>query len=221
MMGSYTVKRAGQPVSIDADWEKTFWKDIDAGEVACVQWENVGHAPMTMFKVAYDHECLYVIFRVEDRFVRAVTTETHGPVWEDSCVEFFFTPQGEPSSVYFNLETNCCGARLMQQHTGPLENTRFVERADCEKIEIASSISGPVDPEIAEPTVWTVEYALPFEILPKYADFEQPKAGSVWYGNFYKCGDKTSHPHWMAWSPIKVDEPNFHLPEFFGLLTFE
>lgn len=221
MAADYTIKRADQPAGIDADWDKSFWKNIDAGQIACVQWENVGHAPMTMFKAAYDRKYLYVVFRVEDRFVRAVTTETHGPVWEDSCVEFFFTPQRDPSSVYFNLETNCCGALLMQQHTGPHQNTRFLDLGDCQKILIASSLSGPIATEIAEPLVWTLEYALPFEILPKYADFQQPVSGSVWHGNFYKCADKTSHPHWMAWSPVKVEQPNFHLPEFFGLLTFE
>ena len=40
----------------------------------------------------------------------------------------------------------------------------------------------------------------------------------AWRGNLYKCGDRTSHPHWAAWSP--VDELNFHLPRCFGTLRF-
>ena len=36
---------------------------------------------------------------------------------------------------------------------------------------------------------------------------------------FFKCGDKTSHPHWASWNP--VDELNFHLPRCFSEIIFE
>ena len=36
--------------------------------------------------------------------------------------------------------------------------------------------------------------------------------------NFYKCGDKTAHPHYLSWSPIHTEKPDFHRPEFFGEL---
>ena len=39
--------------------------------------------------------------------------------------------------------------------------------------------------------------------------------------NFYKCGDNMSMPHFLSWSPVKTDNPNFHLPEFFDKLDFE
>jgi hypothetical protein len=37
--------------------------------------------------------------------------------------------------------------------------------------------------------------------------------------NFYKCGDKCMHPHYLSWSPIGLPEPNFHCPEFFGKIN--
>ena len=43
--------------------------------------------------------------------------------------------------------------------------------------------------------------------------------GQTWRGNFYKCGDHTSHPHWASWSPIG-EQLDFHQPEFFGELRF-
>ena len=36
--------------------------------------------------------------------------------------------------------------------------------------------------------------------------------------NFYKCGDKTAHPHFLSWSPVSTEKPDFHRPEFFGEL---
>jgi hypothetical protein len=35
-------------------------------------------------------------------------------------------------------------------------------------------------------------------------------------GNFYKCGDKTIHPHYGCWSPIELPKPDFHCSDFFG-----
>ena len=36
--------------------------------------------------------------------------------------------------------------------------------------------------------------------------------------NVYKCGDRTSHPHWMSWNPVRT--LNFHAPDEFGQLIF-
>ncbi|MFA5695554.1 MAG: carbohydrate-binding family 9-like protein, partial [Proteiniphilum sp.] len=39
--------------------------------------------------------------------------------------------------------------------------------------------------------------------------------------NFYKCGDETAEPHYISWSPIDLPAPDFHAPQFFGLLEME
>ena len=68
-------------------------------------------------KAAYDDEFFYLIWKVEDQFVLARRTEHQQPVYRDSCVEFFFTPGGDPAEVgYFNLETNCAGVKLFGIH---------------------------------------------------------------------------------------------------------
>ena len=35
---------------------------------------------------------------------------------------------------------------------------------------------------------------------------------------FYKCGDKTAHPHFLSWNPVGTPAPDFHRPDFFGEL---
>ncbi|WP_350005689.1 carbohydrate-binding family 9-like protein, partial [Phocaeicola dorei] len=45
--------------------------------------------------------------------------------------------------------------------------------------------------------------------------------GMVVRANFYKCGDELQKPHFLSWSPIKIEKPDFHRPDFFGLLEFE
>ena len=96
-----------------------------------------------------------------------------------------------------------------------------IKMEDFANIEIAHSMPEIVDPEITEPTTWTVEYRLPFSILKNYADVVMPASGETWRANFYKCADATSQPHWLTWAPVEFSRPNFHLPEFFGTLSFE
>ena len=38
--------------------------------------------------------------------------------------------------------------------------------------------------------------------------------------NVYKCGDKTEHPHYLAWNRVEAPAPDFHRPECFGEMIF-
>ena len=77
-----------------------------------------------------------------------------------------------------------------------------------------------MEPEIAEPTTWCVEFRIPLSLLEGQTTVTKPGPGVSWRANFYKCGDKTSHPHWLTWAPVGFPKPHFHLPEFFGTLEF-
>jgi len=221
MKKEYTVKRRSESIVIDADWNKPVWQGIKSIEIGLPHWPTQSeHIPRTETKLQYDPENLYVIFRVQDRFVRAAATEIHGEVWKDSCVEFFFAPYSAEGDSYLNLEVNCCGVPLMQHHDGPRRGTHFLDVEQCRKIELAASMQGPIGEEITEPITWTLEYRLPFEIVAAYPEFEKPAAGVCWRANFYKCADDSSHPHWVAWSPIERQQPDFHRPDYFGLLKF-
>jgi len=222
MKKHYCVKACSEPALIDAVWDKPFWQEIDSVEIGLSHWPTqFEYEPATEAKLQYDAENLYVIFRVQDRYVQAVTAQPNGEVWKDSCVEFFFAPYGKAGTSYFNLEVNCCGVPLMQHHSGPRTGTGFVDLERCGSIEIAASLQGPIETELTEPIVWTLEYRLPFEILKQYPEVEKPAAGVRWRGNFYKCADNSSHPHWMTWSPIQEERPDFHRPEYFGTLNFK
>lgn len=40
-------------------------------------------------------------------------------------------------------------------------------------------------------------------------------------GNFYKCADLTTVPHYLSWSPVGTPSPDFHRPEYFGTLVLD
>ena len=76
---------------------------------------------------------------------------------------------------------------------------------------------GIIDPEIKEETVWYLAANIPFAFFEFHTPLKKINS-SIWQGNLYKCGDKTSHPHWAAWNAI--DELNFHQPKHFGEFIF-
>lgn len=217
----YRVVRLDSPVTIDADWDKAEWKNVESIQLDYFMGEAPKFKPGVQVKMMYDVNNLYVIFRVEDQYVRCVTREINGPVYEDACVEFFFSPDKNSPLKYFNLETNCGGTALMFYNLVPRKEYKILEAVDIQKIEIAHSMPEIVDPEITEPVVWTLEYRLPLALLKKYATVSQPAPGVIWKGNCYKIGDKTSNPHYQTWSLVDQTEPDFHLPQFFGNLIFQ
>jgi hypothetical protein len=199
------------------------WRKADTAELTRFRPEGSAHRPRVQVRLLYDDAGLYGLFNVRDRYVRAVVTKYQGPVCTDSCVEFFVKPKKR--SGYFNFEFNCGGALLVFYITDPARTKKgfkkFVKlpRKDGAQVRIFHTLPKTVDPEIAARKQWRLGFHIPFALLEKYAGPLGEPAGQSWTGNFYKCGDKTSHPHWVSWSP--VTRLAFHLPECFGPLRFE
>lgn len=217
----YKVTRQTSPPDLDAGWNQSPWKEVSSVIIGNYMGENPVHFPLAEVKVAYDDLSVSVMFQVADRYVRAVAKDHQGNVWEDSCVEFFFTPGPDVAKGYFNLEMNCGGTLLFHFQPGAGKDRIVLSKKECDQIRCTHSQPCIVDPEIDKPVTWTVAYAIPIALLKKYCPVTTPAPNVEWRANFYKCGDKTSHPHWLTWAPVDSLKPNFHLPESFGILAFE
>lgn len=220
-LSEYTVKRLDQYMMIDGDWNKPQWKNIETINICNIMGDRSSFIPEVQAKMMYNDGNIFVIFNVKDRYVRCVTKEINGSVWDDSAVEFFFAPDTSLPLRYFNLEINCGGTPLMHYNLIPRKEFKKISAEDIEKIEIAHSLPTTVDPEITEPVTWTLEYRIPIDLLIKYSNVTKPKPGNFWRGNFYKIADKTSNPHYLTWNIVDNNKPDFHLPQFFGILKFE
>ncbi|MCG8306972.1 MAG: carbohydrate-binding family 9-like protein [Cytophagales bacterium] len=217
----YPVARLEHAPDINAVWNKLPWNRIKPIQIDQFMGDRPTHFPFTQAKLGYDDEAIYVIFRVEDQYVKAVHTDHQDPVYQDSCVEFFFTPESDIDAGYFNLEMNCGGTMLFHHQMKPGTDKVNINSDDIPMMTVAHSLPEVVDPEIEDKTTWMVEYRIPFSMLKKYHDFSAPETGAIWRANFYKCADKTSHPHWLTWAPVDFPRPNFHLPKYFGILEFQ
>lgn len=138
-------------------------------------------------------------------------------------MEFFIEPR--PGRGYFNFEFNCGGAFLCNHIVGPTRLPGGFKQASrlpetvARQVCVQASLPRLVDPEIAEPVDWALQFFIPFALLEDYLGPLGEVSGQTWRGNFFKCAEENSHPHWAAWSP--VDELNFHLPRCFGEIHFE
>ena len=217
---TYQVKRLSGEMAIDADWNKPQWKAAESLKITNYLGEMPGFRPVAEAKVLYDDLNLYVIFRVQDRFVRSITTTINGPVWKDSCVEFFFSPNSSLPLQYFNTETNCGGTPLMSFRENPEADLVRLPDEEIQMIEMAHSLPAVVDPELTDPTTWTLEYRMPLAVISKYSQVTKPGPGVKWKANFFKIAEINSNPHYITWSEVKNKEVNFHQPQFFGHLEF-
>lgn len=217
---SYQIHKLKQSMPIDANWDKVQWQRVPVLSIHIYMGERPEFQPKTQVKVLYDDAYLYLIFWVEDQFVRTLAQEIHGQVWEDACVEFFFAPFADAPLKYFNLEMNCGGTALMHYNREAGVDYTPLAIEDMQQIEIVHSLPKIIDPEIIDPVVWTLEYRLPMAILEKYSPLTRPEKGVVWRANFQKCAENNSHPHWLTWAKIDYPTPRFHMPEFFGKIEF-
>ena len=212
----YMVKKANS-----SDLKSIQWDNANTLELTYYMGDKPKHFPKVQAKLLYDDKNIYVFFKVEDQYVRAVGKQHQDMVCRDSCAEFFFTPNEDISTGYFNLEMNCGGTLLLYHQTERGKNVKPFSNSDCDKIEVIASMPKIVEPEIKEPITWTLQYAIPIEILNKYSKVIKPASGVRWSANLYKCADQTSHPHWLTWAKVDLPRPDFHRPEFFGTLIFE
>ena len=182
-------------------------------DVNTVNWPSeFPYAPVCAGRIARTEGSLVVDFRVSGLDLRAENKEDNGSQWEDSCVEFFVEdPDG---SVYYNFEINALGKVLAC--AGP-DRSHCTPRPEEEMKAIARFASvSKVDTEKEGLQNWRVCIIIPFELI----GIDPENLPKKIRANFYKCGDKTAHPHYVSWAPIDTPQPDFHRPEFFGELRF-
>ena len=184
-------------------------------QLTCVNWpEEYPYMPDVRFALAYDGGNILVHYIVKEKTTGAAATEDFGSVWQDSCAEFFFSPDGKG---YYNFECNCIGTLLFcygQDRNG---------RVQAPKEAVGSIDRWTTLPHAALPEAhvdcWEAALVIPASALFRHnlASFDGLDNASA---NIYKCGDALSTVHFLSWAPITTPAPDFHRPEFFRPIHF-
>lgn len=169
--------------------------------------------PDTSFAIARSRTHIAVLYHVRCLDLRAMALEDNGPVWEDSCCEFFASDPND--GTYYNFEMNCIGTLLGAKRKNREDCTHYPpERlADVTRYSTLARKQRDLSGKIFG---WSVGMAVPLEMI----GIDPSHLPSSIRANFYKCADMTAHPHFLAWNRVVSPTPDFHRPDFFGELLF-
>ncbi|MFB6218483.1 MAG: carbohydrate-binding family 9-like protein [Halobacteriaceae archaeon] len=213
-MREYTVRRADERPPLTGAPEGP-WAGADSLDIDCHPWDTGRDRQHTEARALYDDDALTLQYVCEDSHIEASATELNGPVWEDSCVEFFAAPHDDRPH-YANFEGNCCGTFLMGY--GPKEDRTHVEPATAAAVEVATSVAGPTKEPAPDDSGWWLAVRLPYSVLSALAGADiDPGPGTEWRANCYRIGGGTEY---AAWNPVDAPEPDFHRPDSFGRFVF-
>ena len=183
------------------------WNAVPQLEVDQVLWKpDCGIRAFGQF--CHDSRNLYVRLRAAEKHIRAEYTAPLSPVCQDSCLEFFFMPEGEDR--YFNFEINPNACLYIGFGHGRGDSTALYRKDLPQLFGLR-----------AERTAdgWEASYRIPLSFLRLFwPDFTF--TGTL-RANVYKCGDLTENEHYLSWNPVFSETPDFHRPQDFGIMRFE
>ena len=214
----YTIYRAGTPITIDGRLDEPAWGAAPDVGTFVFPWYRGGKKEMTVTKLLWDDDNLYVSFLCEDAHIWAEHTTRDGAVYRDDCVEVFTAPNPDLPHNYFNIEMNVLGIFLDQRHpNGP--NPKEEIEWNGEGIRIATTLSGTLNDDTDEDAYWILEAAIPFRNFEAAAKHTPPEPGDLWRLGLNRLGGKTN-PQFSQWSASQTLQPQFHAPDDFGRVTF-
>jgi len=176
-------------------------------------WSNDSYKPAVSFAMVYTEDSILLKYFVTEKYVKADYLQINDPVYKDSCVEFFIAFGGDEN--YYNLEFNRIGTALIGYGSGK-NDREILSESIISKIKSQHAITA--SPDDKGNTEWELTLNIPFTLFIHNAI--SALAGLSCRANFFKCGDDLPAPHFLSWNAVDYPQPNFHLPQFFGTITF-
>ena len=186
-----------------------------------ISWADYPERPSVDFQIGWMKNLLVLMFSVREREILGTHLNDEESVYQDSCVEFFFSP--EETDYYYNFEFSCLGTALAC--VGPdRRNRESIGSEALNSIRRFPSLDRrPIhrfnkgNPET--PLSWSLTVVIPASafVRDSITDFKDLNGRA----NFYKCGDNLERPHYLSWNPIDTPAPDYHRPEYFGRISFQ
>jgi hypothetical protein len=235
---TYVVHKADQPVVIDGNLDKEVWRDVGWTELFLdIQGE---HMPAPRFetraKMLWDDDYFYFAAKMEEPHVWATKTERDAVIFMDNNFEIFIDPNGDTHN-YYELEVNAKGTFWDLMLTMPYRNGGFpIDAWDIKGLKIGIDIQGTLNDPSDIDEGWTVEIAIPWNVLLEATRGGMPQEGTQWRVNFSRVewqtdiidgeyvkktdpetGEELPEDNWV-WSPQGLI--NMHYPEMWGFVQF-
>ena len=198
-MRSYTISRKTFPVA---------WDTVPALDIDIPLWGTETDVK-AQAQVCYDDAALYVRMTAVEKNIRAEENGLLGEPSDDSCLEFFFSP--DPTDArYFNVECNpnCC--IYLGFGSDRYNLVRFIPEQPSVHPVTSRTEDG-----------WELYYSIPYTFIRQFFPNFAPVSGGTMQANFFKCGDLAPKRHYLCWNKVGSIKPDFHLRQYYGNLIFE
>lgn len=172
----------------------------------------------TQAQMCWDDECLYVAFKVVDKYIVATMTEHDDTVCSEEAVEIFINPSGDLMN-YFEYEVSPRNVVFDPRITNPDMSINPGISTDwhSHNLRTAVVVDGVLNDISIHSRGYSVEMAIPF------ADMfvETPKPGEIWRANLFRIDRHPEGDEFQSWSPTLHVPAAFHVPQRFGRIVFE
>jgi alpha-galactosidase len=178
------------PVRFSCDWQGT----------------NEDPARATEVRLLWTRQTLYLKFRCRYRtltvFPDGAINGRRDHLWDHDVAEVFL--QTDPAQLrrYWEFEISPNGMWI------------DLDISPERKSDPSSGMKSRVDVNQSD-KIWTAELALPLLSLKSHFD---PAAD--WRVNFFRVEGASEPRFYSCWRPTNTAQPNFHVPEAFGVLRF-
>jgi alpha-galactosidase len=177
--------------------------------VFCADWQGVNPEPdrETRLRLLWSSKNLYLRFECRYREINVFPdSDANGRrdhLWDRDVAEAFLQPDVSRPLFYkeFEISPNGMWIDLDISPDGLVDLKSGLQR------------SAVLDPEHH---TWAAELAIPIHAITMQFDPHHP-----WHANFYRVEGQREPRSYLAWNPTHTAQPNFHVPEAFGLLRFE
>lgn len=182
------------------------------GSLSPFQLANARGTPrwQTHVSLAWDDFALRVSALCEDDDAWGTHTTHDAPLWEEEAFEIFIAAGEANPARYFELEVSPRSTvfdAVIHNPTG-LRRDLVADLAwSCTNLRCTVEATGRNQD-------WRVELAIPWSSL-----LDGGPRPSVWRLNFYRIErPRGGRAEFSCWSPTHSDPPDFHRPQWFGVL---
>jgi hypothetical protein len=235
---TYTVYKADESIQIDGNLKKEIWQNAPWTESFLdIQGDHLPEPRFkTRAKMLWDEDFFYFAAKLEEPHIWATKTERDAVIFMDNNFEIFIDPNGD-THHYYEFEVNAKGTFWDLMLTKPYRNGgRPIDAWDIKGIKIGIDLQGTLNDPSDTDTSWTVEVAIPWDVLEEATRGGRPGDGDQWRVNFSRVqwhtdimdgeyvkrtdpetGRNLPEDNW-SWSPQGLI--NMHFPEMWGFVQF-
>jgi hypothetical protein len=235
----YICYRAPQALTIDGRLDEPAWKKAAWTELFVDIEGALKPKPRfkTRAKMLWDGDYFYLGAELEEPDIWATLTKRDSIIFYDNDFELFIDPTGS-THLYYELEINAFGTEWDLLLVKPYrDGGPAVHAWDIQGLKTEVYCDGTINRPGDKDKGWSIEIALPWEVLKECApDKKPPRGGDQWRVNFSRVeyrvevkdgkstkvndpatGKPLPEDNWV-WAPTGLI--NIHYPELWGYVQF-